>query len=130
MLGLGGELGLGEIFGLRDIIVPREEVRLANNFMYLLTGLLFFFLGFRRINQALRNQMIGGVGILYLLSTLFSAGGTLLFLSQSWDLYSLGYDFERATLGILFLLVAKVFSPREQEVSEEDAHSSAATEDP
>ncbi len=121
MLGLGGVLGLGEILGLRDTIAPREEVRFANNVLYLLTGLLLSFVGLGRLEQEQNQQVIGGVGVLYLLSAFLSVGGKLLF-EVPLDLYSFGYDLERAMLGVLFVLVVKVWSPSDKHVGEV-AHS-------
>lgn len=109
--GLGGVFGLGQVLGLSSLIVPNEGVRLANNILYLLTGITFLFLGFRRdIDYKLRRDLITGIGALYLLSSVFSVGGMLLF-GLSLDLYSSGYDLERMVIGLSCVLVA-YFSSR------------------
>lgn len=103
---------MGEVFGLGDVITPREEVRYANNSLNVLTGTLFLFLGFKRIGYELRRHVIGGVGVLYVLSGAVSIVGKL-FVELSLEFYALGYDFERVGIGVLCVLVAKFLFPRE-----------------
>ncbi len=132
LLGLGGMLGLGEILGLRDLITPRDELRDASGILYLLTGILFSYVGLGRLEYELSRYVIGGVGALYLLSSIIAGFGNLGFAELSLDLYTLGYYFEHATLGILFLLVTKLSSPREyvgEEGPEEGPVTSATIED-
>ncbi len=93
------------LFGTWDI-TPTKEIIYADYFLYLVTAAIFFYVGFARSRAEEIRFVIGGVGLLYLLSGVFVVTALLLF-DLSFEAYELVYNLMRAAFGALSIFAAR-----------------------
>ncbi len=96
------------LFGTWDI-TPTKEIIYADYFLYLVTAAIFFYVSFARASAREIRYVIGGIGLLYLLSGVFVVAGLLLY-DLSFEAYELVYNLMRAAFGAFSILVARFLS--------------------
>ncbi len=93
------------LFGTWDITLTKEIIY-ADYFLYLVTAAIFFYVSFARSRAEEIRFVIGGVGLLYLLSGVFVVAALLLF-DLSFEAYELVYNLIRAAFGALSIFAAR-----------------------
>jgi hypothetical protein len=96
------------LFGTWDI-TPTKEIIYADYLLYLVTAAIFFYVSFARSRAKEIRYVVGGIGLLYLLSGVFVVAGLLLFV-LSFEAYELGYNLMRAAFGALSIFAASFLS--------------------
>ena len=104
-------LGAGGLLGFWDI-TPSEEPLYPDDFLYLITGSIFSYLGLSpNTSTADIRTVVVGMGVLYALVGLLLAIGLPL-LGLSFGVYGVGYNLEQMAFGLLNLIAGWVVSPQ------------------
>ncbi len=75
-------------------------------YLHLVTAAIFFYVSFARASAREIRYVVGGIGLLYLLSGVFVVVGLLLY-DLSFEAYELVYNLMRAAFGAFSIFVAR-----------------------
>jgi hypothetical protein len=104
-------LGAGGLLGFWDV-TPTEEPLYPDDFLYLITGFIFSYLGLSpKTSTADIRTVVVGMGVLYALVGLLLAIGLPL-LGLSFGVYGVVYNLGQMTFGLLNLIVGWFLSPQ------------------
>ena len=104
-------LGAGGLLGFWDI-TPSEEPLYPDDFLYLITGSIFSYLGLSpNTSTADIRTVVVGMGALYALVGLVLAVGLPL-LGVSFGTYGVGYNLGQVAFGLLNLIAGWFLSPK------------------
>ena len=104
-------LGAGGLLGFWDV-TPSEEPLYPDDFLYLITGAIFSYLGLSsNTSTADIRTVVVGMGALYALVGLLLAV-VLPLLGLSFGVYGVGYHLGQMAFGFLNLIAGWVLSPQ------------------
>lgn len=109
---VGATLTLLSVMGIAGIL--GDVVGLVEGILYLGTGGIFLYTGLGRIDIRDVRDVIGGMGVLYLLASMLTLSISTVYHLPPLGNYDLTDDYVRTAFGILSILAAR-FLPCEDE---------------